>query len=121
MYIHVCQSRGTNWLRQKPFNGRGSRRLSVFVCSALHQLNLDMVGAFDKGRLTTRIGVGAVRDFDAVFLQPLECLVEAIHAEGDMVRHVAAAGLKISAGFPQLWPLRLGVFHGKDESSRCPS
>src|SRR5258707_4464375 len=87
----------------------------ILVRVAFHQLDADVVWPFDKSVFAARAGVGAVSHFDAVFLQAIERLVEIVDTEADVVGNVAFGGFKISAVFPQLRPLRFGIFHGEDD------
>src|ERR1700732_4392593 len=56
-----------------------------------HHLDADMVRSLDEGVLDLAAGDGArlIRYFDAGVLQALQRLIQVIHAEADVVRHVA--------------------------------
>src|SRR5215469_3993193 len=57
----------------------------------------------------------AIGNSHAVFLQPLQGLLEVIDAEADVISHMPRSRLEVVSVFPQLRPLRLRVLHGKDD------
>src|SRR5215471_12425974 len=65
------------------------RFTSVVVRCAFHQFNLDVVRTLNKRRLASGTRVGTPGDFDPIFFQPIEGLLEVVHAEGDVVGGVA--------------------------------
>src|SRR6266852_1291774 len=89
----------------------------IYAFSAFHQLYPDMVRAFDKGGPQSPACEGArpVGHFDAVFLQTFQRLLKAVHAESDVVGHVALGGFEVGAVLPELGPFLLGILHGEND------